>query len=244
MKPWSRCAWGRWPAGQLPTSSTTTRRAASAQGSSTALGLAVAHPGPPRRWQRSGWRPGLGPLQLPLLEVVPEAVVRVAVLVSGRRLLGAGGHGVGVGHVGREHVLVLEARHLPHRPHHRLEHGAAPLGHLHPLGQHGAPRAQRRHDEVDGLEGRHREVVAEEAGRAGEGALRPGCPKRDGGHVPAAGAPDLPVPVHQGRVAPALSLECRRGLDVDVTHVRRAPATGRGSAPGRRSPRRAAGPWC
>ena len=122
---------------------------------------------------------------------------------------------------------MLEALDLPDGPHHGLEHGPAVLCHFDPLGQHRAPGPKRRDDEVHRRERGHREVVAEEAGRTGERALGPGGPQRDGSHVPAAWAPDLPVLVHQRAVAP-LVRRLNRRLECEVTHGRPAPPIGRG----------------
>ena len=59
--------------------------------------------------------------------------------------------------------------------------------------------------------------MAEEAGRAGQVALRSRRPQRQGRHVPAARAPDLPVGVHHGGEA-AVADGLDRRLLRDVTH--------------------------
>ena len=146
----------------------------------------AADPGPPRRRERARRRPRVRPVDHALVEVAPEGK-RVPVLVHVGRSSGSA-------HVRRAEVLVLEPSTCPDRPDHGLEHRAALLGHLDTLGEHGAARAQGRDDEIDRREGGHREVVAEEAGGAGERALGPGGPQRDGGHVARRRAPRSPSP--------------------------------------------------
>ena len=105
----------------------------------------------------------------PLIEVVPEPE---PLLLVGPQLLGRA-QPVGVGDIGWTGVVVMAVprRRPPTTP--WLEHGTAPLGHLHPLRVDGAARPQGGDDQVDQREVRHREVVAEEAGRPGERAGRP-----------------------------------------------------------------------
>ena len=196
MKGGSRCACGREPAGQLPTSSTMSERAASTQGSSkVAVGRQrtqvrqVGGSGPGgghcrdhsiRRWsklsQNGHGRPVLvGPQRPPA-----SAARRGRARRAGRRPRARG-----------------PRPRRPTRPWRRAR--AGPPGVISTRWASTVrPGPQRRDHEVDRREGGHREVVAEEAGGTGEGALGPGGPQRDGGHVPAAGAPDLPVGVHHG----------------------------------------------
>ncbi len=210
----SRYAWGREPAGQLPTSRTMSDRADVHPRVVEHRSRRAAHPRPPCRRERAGGRPALRPLDHTLIEVAPERE-HGPVLAGKRRRPRR--QRVGIWHVRRVQVLVLEALDVAHGPHHGVEHRPALLAHLDALGRRGAAGAQRGDHEVDRREGGDREVVAEEAGGTGEGALGPGGPEGDGGHVPATGAPDLPVAPHLRAVA-AVRQTFERRVHLDVTH--------------------------
>ncbi len=184
----------------------------------------AADPGPPLRRGWSRRRPRFEVVDGPLVEVVPEGESGLPI---GPELL-CGGQRTGIGDHGGAEVAVHQTLEFSHRPHHGIEDGPTPLRHLHPLSQHGAARPPRRHGQIHRGEVGHREVVAEEAGRAGEGTGRPGSPQSQGGHVPTLGTPDLPVIVHHGGEPPAgramIPHRVHAGLLLEVTHALDAPA--------------------
>src|SRR6202044_852202 len=95
-----------------------------------------------------------------------------------------------------------------------------------------------RHLQVDRREGCDGEVVAEEAGRTGQMALRSRGAQRQCRDVAAAWAPDLPVVVHYGGETPVAGRLDRRLLR-NVTHDPGSPPSVRARAQSPRSPRRA-----
>ncbi len=210
----SRYMCGREPAGQLPTSSTISERAASTHGSSkVAVGRGrtqarhVGGCGPDGGHSSDQTRGRWSKLS-------QKAHRRSHVV---RPQLGPSWQRLGIGHVGRIDVLVLEPLHLADRPHHCVEHRASLLADGDTLREHGASRPQRGDHQIDRCERRNRKVVTEEAGRTGEVARRPRGAQGERGHVPTAGSPDLPVGVHhRGEAAVPHGLD--GGLPLDVTH--------------------------
>ena len=196
----SRYMCGREPAGQLPTSSTMSVRAASTHGSSKVAVGAAAHPGPPRRRQRSGRRPLLRPRRSSAGRSCP----RRPCAAGPRRAQAPPTSATRPGRARRAGRCPRARGRRPRPPTTPWRRArAGPPG---VISTRWASTVRPDRSGVTtrstGANAAHREVVAEEAGRPGQRALGPGGAQREGGDVAAARAPDLPVVVHHGGEAP------------------------------------------